>query len=329
MQVLDAPRGDAVDEQAARRPLWMHAAGLLVVLVALLPLVGTSAVFSADEGAALIQARRVVEDGTWVGSHPLPDADQEVLGYPVHLAEQTADGWHELTRHPLYIHLVATTWSIGGFPAAMLLSMLATAGAALASGALAGHLDRRLAVPTLWAVGLASPLLFDGYLVIAHSAGALGAALAALLLVGRWHRAHLALGAIACAGVVLLRSEGLLLGLALSAALLATGARQRHRGRLLAGWTVGVATVGAYLFDGWWTSHLKGPTIGTAGPGIGRFQGGLRGRWEGFERTWLWVGRGGLADGDELILLAVIVAGAAAVALRRGTSGRVVTTLGA
>jgi len=330
VQVLDAARVDEEADRGRIGPLWVHAIGLLIVLLALVPLVGTDAVFSADEGAAAIQARRVAEEGAWVGRHPLPEVDTDVLGYPVHLAEETSEGWHELTRHPLYIRVLAGAWSAGGFAAMVGLSILATVGAATVTASLAGRLEPRLAVPTLWVMGLASPLVFDGYLVIAHSLGAFFAACAAWFLIGRWTPTHLAAGALSCAGVVMVRSEGVLLGIAVAAALVVMGARHRHRGRLAAGVVAGMASVGAYLLDGWWTSLLKEPTVGTAGPGIARFQGGLvRGRWEGFERTWLWIGRGGISAGDELILLAVVLAAVGAVAIRIGARPRIVVTLGA
>ncbi|MGI9602101.1 MAG: hypothetical protein ACR2QE_09465 [Acidimicrobiales bacterium] len=320
---------ESVPEQARKWPLGVHAVALLLVLLALLLLVGTDAVFSADEGAGAIQAQRVAEEGIWVGSHPLPGLDHSVLGYPVHLAEQTGDGWHELTRHPAYIHVLAGAFTIGGYPAMVLLSILATVGAAAVTGSLAGRLDQRLAVPALWVMGLASPLLFDGYLVIAHSLGAFFAACAAWFLIGRWTPLHLVAGAASCAGVVLMRSEGVLLGAALALALIWAGSRTRDRERLIAGGVAAAATVTTYLVDGWWTTTLKDTTIASAGPGGARFQGGLvRGRWEGFERTWLWIGRAGLSANDELILLAVVLATAGALALRRNARGSVVVALG-
>lgn len=328
MQVIDAPASPRVDARA--RPLAVHAGALLLVLVALVPIVGTHAVFSADEGAALLQTQRVLDEGTWVGQHPLPELDPAIAQYPVHLAEETADGWHELTRHPGYIWLLVAATAVAGTTGAVALSILATVLAAFATGVLAERIRPGTGRATLWTVGLASPLLFDSYLVIAHSLGAAFAALAALALVGRPRRWPMAAGAIGCAGTVLMRSEGLFLGLALGAALLITGVSRRDEIRRRAGLVATSTTVGAFLIDGWWTDALKAPTTGSAGTGIGRFQGGLvEGRWEGFERTWLWVGRTGLPAGSELILIGVVLAVFAAVAVRRQMSAPVITVLSA
>ena len=50
-------RGRQVARRVADAPLWAHALALLVGLLVLLPIVGTQASYSADEGAAIIQAR--------------------------------------------------------------------------------------------------------------------------------------------------------------------------------------------------------------------------------------------------------------------------------
>jgi len=328
VQVLDAPASDSFVDRARSAPLWAHGVALLVVLLALIPVVGTESVFSADEGAAIIQARRVAESGTWVGAHPLPQLDPEVAGYPIHLAVETGEGFHELTRHPLYVEMLVVAWD-GGLAALMAVSIVGTALAALLAGALAGRLDERLGRPTLWAVGLASPLVFDSYLVIAHTLGAALAAAAAWFLIGRDPRWWLPAGAISVAGLSMIRSEGVLLGLSLGAVLFVMGAARRDGDRLRAGVVAGVSAVAGYLLDDWWTESLKADSIGTAGASAERFQGGLHGRFEGFKRTWLWIDSRGMGPGDELILLAIVLAVMAAIAVRIGATARVITGLSA
>ena len=97
-------RRDAVDRGWWRRlvdlPLWAHAGLLLVVLVALMPLVGTGGLFSGDEGALAAQTRQLHEDGDWVVPHPFPEVDPEGTAFPYDLSQLTADGGAPFVKHP-------------------------------------------------------------------------------------------------------------------------------------------------------------------------------------------------------------------------------------
>src|SRR5215217_2863163 len=75
------------------RPLRAHLAALAVVLLALVPLVGTSASFSTDEGAAIVQAHSLSDGRGWLVEHPLPEVDPEGFHYPLELAERGPRGF--------------------------------------------------------------------------------------------------------------------------------------------------------------------------------------------------------------------------------------------
>ena len=123
-------------------------------------------------------------------------------------------------KHPLYALVLAGAQKVGGINAMVALSLLGTLAAAALGAALASRIGGPgLARPALWALGLASPLLFDGYLVIAHTIGAALAAAAVLVAAVAIQRRRpllaLAVGPLV-AVAVLFRTEALLFGVALA-----------------------------------------------------------------------------------------------------------------
>ena len=149
-----------------------------------MPVVGTHASFSADEGAAITQARNLARGDGWIVDHPLPQVDPEGANYPLELSSRGPNGVAPFAKHPLYALVLAGAERVGGINAMVALSMLGTLAAAALGAALASRMGGPgLARPTLWALGLGSPLLFDGYLVVAHTIGAALAAAAVLVAV--------------------------------------------------------------------------------------------------------------------------------------------------
>jgi hypothetical protein len=114
---------------------------------------------------------------------------------------------------------------------------------------LARALRAALVTPTLWLVGLGSPLTFDAHMVLAHAPTAGTAAVAALAAAvvvvpeafgpraaRRW--VPFTAGALACvagAATVALRSEGILLAIGLAIGVLAAGSSWRRSIPLAAG----------------------------------------------------------------------------------------------
>ncbi len=280
------------------RPLWTHVAALGLVLVALVAVVGTGASFSADEGAAITQARSLARGDGWIVEHPLPQVDPEGAYYPLELSAEGPRGIAPFAKHPLYALVLAGAHKVGGINAMVALSLLGTLAAATLGAALASRIGGPgLARPALWALGLASPLLFDGYLVIAHTIGAALAAaavlVAAVAIQRRKPRLALAVAPLV-ATAVLFRTEALLFGVALAVAagLLALRGRgpaaNRWTTALVAGASLagaGAAAVGERL----WAAAILGGTVSSTGGGPSGLAdvGFLDARMHGFVITWL------------------------------------------
>jgi hypothetical protein len=282
----------ATARRAWRLPLRFHVAALAVVLVALVPLVGPSVSFSADEGAAIVQARHLARGDGWTVDHPVPEADPAGRNYPLELSARGPDGrTAPFAKHPLYAVLLAVAAKLGGVTAMVLLSVAGTLAAAALACALAGRMGPGLARPALWATGLGSPLLFDGYLVIAHTLGAALCAGAALFAVraledGRRTVPSTA-GVVACVvAAVLLRTEAALFALALAATLAAVAVARRHLAALPVAAAVLVAAVGARTVEARWVRHLLGGPPTTTGT-FTQTATGLAARLRGFRLTWL------------------------------------------
>lgn len=313
-------------------PLGAHLAALALVLLALLSVVGTAASFSADEGAAIIQARSLSEGGGWLVEHPLPEVDPAGVNYPLELSERGGRGWAPYAKHPLYPLLLAGADRMGGMAAMVLLSLTGTVAAAGLAAALARRLDPALGRVAVWAVGLASPLLFDGYLLIAHTLGAALAAAAVLATVVAFERRSAARALLVVppmAACVLLRSEGLFMAAALAAVSGALALRRSERR-----WPAAVAAAGAslagaaaFLVEREWTASLVGSAAGEARaiatPAAGT--GLLAGRLKGFALTWLTPSYSGrpLLGLLLLTMLAALVLAAVTVRRRPAAAGRI------
>jgi hypothetical protein len=313
-------------------PVWAHLAALGMVLLCLLGVIGTSPSFSADEGAAVIQARSLSEGKGWLVAHPLPAADPTGVNYPLELSERGPRGWAPYGKHPLYALLLAGADRVGGLTAMVLLSLAGTVAAAGLAGALARRLDPALVRPAIWVVGLASPLCFDGFVLIAHPLGAALAAaavLAAVVAIER-RRPVTALAVVpAVATAVLLRNEAVFVALALGAVAAVVGLRRREARPAAAAVAVAsiVAGAGAHLLDGWWTARLLGgPGASTGAAGAPDASGLIAGRVQGFQVTWLTPSYGGhpRAALALLVMLAAVAVGALTVRRTPGHGRRIV-----
>lgn len=309
-------------------PLGLHLAALATILVVLLLGVANSgdASISADEGAAIIQARQLARGDGWITPHPLPAADRAGRFFPLQFSERGSKGAAPFGKHPLYAVLLAgadrvlgtdgmTLLSIAGTVLAALFAALISRDLALAGRAQgsAGPRSVNAARAALWTVGLASPLLFDGSLVIAHTLGAAAFGAAGLLglRLSQPRRAapvH-ALGLfLALVLAVLLRTEAALAGVALALVLAFRGVVRRQLLAAIGAATALAAVILARVVEQAWVSAIVGPRSTTLDSiGGTKAYGFIDGRLHAFSTTVLSPGYGQLALANVLLLVAAIV----------------------
>ncbi|MCP3910116.1 MAG: hypothetical protein GY713_04085, partial [Actinomycetia bacterium] len=288
-------------------------------MVALLSLfVGTDSSWSGDEGAALHQARILVEHDRWGLPSTLPAVDPEGDWFPIRHSWPVESGMAPLAKRPLYPVLVSVGWLVSPKWGPVAVSVLGAVVAAAASGLIARRIRPALDRPTLWVAGLGSPLLFDSQIVIAHTLGAAAVTLAvlnALRFFDHHRRLDLAgvFAFVTLAGLV--RSEAVLAALALAlAAPIAT--RFTRAGRQVG--VVALAAAGAAWMLERFTLGLIGVRVAPLVPG-GSGAGWVADRWTGFWATWFQPGY--RDDPLELMLVGAVVLMAVAVVLARKRAG--------
>lgn len=318
---------------ARGRRLAGHVAALALVLLALVPVVGTRASFSADEGAAIVEARSLSRGDGWIVEHPLPGVDPDGVNYPLENSDRGPRGVAPYAKHPLYPVLLAAADRLGGVSGMVLLSLAGTLAAAAVAALLARRLDPALDRVVLWVVGLGSPLLFDGFLVIGHAVAA-AVAVAAVLLAVRAVERRRPLEALAAAPAVaagvMLRTEFLFLAVGLAAvmAVAALVARRMAMPALVAAVALSAAAA-ARFGERVWTDRILGSAGAGAPVSAGTLAGGgLAGRGRGFVLTWLTPGYGGGgAVHLALVVMLVSVVLAAGLVRRRPAERRAVVAL--
>jgi hypothetical protein len=288
-------------------------------LLLLAPVIGTASQFSADEGAVIAQAERLERGDGWTMPNSFPAADPEGEAFPFELSSRTGDEYATFSKHPAYPVVLAAADRAGGRTAMVLLSVAGTVVAAVVTALLARRLDPGLAVPALWTVGIGSPLLFDGYVVIAHTLGAACAAGATLLVLRgleerRWWWPAAGTAALLVAGV-LLRTEMLFFGLALGVAVAVLTTRRSAKTWALAA-APAVSVIVGYALD----RVLEGVVLqGGAATTVSvpKEPGGLvSGRVIAFAITWL-LPSYSLDTGATLLLIVTVVSAVAVLLARR------------
>lgn len=195
-------------------PIWVHAVTLAVVLLGLLPIVGTHGIVNSDEGAAIIQAQQLERGDGWITPYAFSSIDPKQSAFPLDHADTGNGGFAAYGKHPLYPLLLAAVDRVGGVTGMFMLSVLGTAVAAFFAALIATRFSPAVARPSVWFVGLGSPLLFDSYQVIAHTLAAAAIAIAvwaALRFLDRGRVATLMVALGAAIVAVALRTESVLL----------------------------------------------------------------------------------------------------------------------
>lgn len=299
---------DEAAPPTTHRLLVRHAVAMAVVMVGLLPVVGWHSVFSSDEGAAIVQAQALADDGSFTVPHPFPEADPMGAHFPLEKSGQSADGFSPLPKKPAYTVLLAGADRVAGVPGMIVLSIAGTVGAALAAAALARRLDPRLALTAFWLAGLASPLLTDGYLIIAHTVGAAVCGFAVVLALRARERpspTRLLAVAVLVAAAGCLRAEAVLFGVALAGGITLAAWAGRRVGDLLVAGAVMAGVVGGWVLDRAWTAAAFGTDVSIPSTGGADGEGFVGGRLRGMVTTWL---RPGYVPGGATSVLLVVLA---------------------
>lgn len=296
----------AVEETLAWwQRLWVHAAMLLVLLLALVPLFDSTAPAFPDEGLYSAQVDNLA-NGSWSNERPAADIDPDGLGQAMVGALVDGDRQIPYARRPAYPLLLTPAYWLLGSAGLLVVSALATWAAALCSALLGRRLDSRLTLPTLWIVGLGSPLLFDAYLVIGHGLAAslaAGMVLAVTAAIDDRHPWWLAAALPLTATLVLIRSEGTIVVAATAIALMLSSVRWRERSidpaRAVTGVVVGATGAVAYLADGWLARRFSGGLQTNTGSVVSETD-PLRAAWIDLLRPWY--GDGGNAAASSMLM---------------------------
>jgi hypothetical protein len=268
---LDQPAAPAPAASPARwwsrlwqRPLWVHVVAAGLVLLVAMAATHRNASFSSDEGAAILQAQRLDSGNGWLRPNELPTLDPTGAAYFITLSDGGPTEFATYGKHPTYPVVLAALDRVGGESAMEVGSILGALAAAVAAALIARRLDRRLDRLALWTVVVGSPLLFDSQIVVAHAIGAAFAGFAVLAVLHFLDRPSVptAVSAAALFGVcTLLRTEALLLALALAAVLVVMAARRRSLPIAGLGALVVGVSGAALVFDRVAQSHIVGSSV--------------------------------------------------------------------
>jgi hypothetical protein len=328
-----------VIKRAWRCPLLFHVGLLGLMLLALAFVADRPYIsYTSDEGAGIIQAQVLRTTGGWVLKDTVGPLDPKSQARAIPLGDTSAKGREPYAKHPLYPLILVGADILIGTAGYVAVSMLGLLVAAVAAALIAGELDVALIRPTLWVVGLGSPLFLDGYLVVAQT---LAAAFAGVATLGAIHvirsrgarQVALLAGVVAAAALlVLVRSEGAIFDVALGLGLLACAVGPRRaaaaRIRMVVAATAVLGTAGiARLAEVAARRHILGPS--STGAGIpGAPQGFLAARIDGARESLLRPILG--ADHSAILLVIGVIGclGAGIAARRRMPPGMILLTGG-
>lgn len=132
------PTGEqlAAGRWASVRAVWLNAVALAVVLVVTLLLLNNGSIAIYDEAVYAAQAQALV-DGSWVSERSAADLDPEGIANPLFDSTIVGDGAIAYSRHPLYPVLLVPLMAIGGYSAALFMSVFGVVAAAVCAAFLA------------------------------------------------------------------------------------------------------------------------------------------------------------------------------------------------
>lgn len=272
---------------------------------------------SSDDGAYVLAARTVSEGG-WNLPHVVADADPEGAVYPFINADITAEGFFPYTRRPVWVWMLAGADAIAGVWGMRLLVLAGAAIAVVASGRLGRLIGDRRAAVTSAALAALSPIGFNGLQLWGHAVAVGGLSLmylgVASVLLRHRQQWLFPMGVLGASAAVAVRSDALAFAGAAALVVVATGARRRRVTAVVAGGSLGLASLVTHLLS----ARHSAAVIGRATDAGGRnSSGAIAGdRVHGLIDTF--VTNPGIDRGPSLIVLvALVLVGLAVFAARR------------
>lgn len=276
---------------------------LFLLMAAMLPLVQNGYIALPDEGVYLAQAAALAH-GSWKTDRPITnlikdDAPESWSFDPLGPALITNDQRVPYARHPLYSSTLGMSYRLLGQLGPLLISTIGGYVASILIGLLCRAFDPIFGVPGLLLAGLSSPLLFNSYIVSAHSwAVCLSAGLTLAIIHSLMHRRIASYAVVTVVSVLLpmLRTEGVVLITAIVISLAIAVLPRVHRPRqprthavILAG-LVGLGGSVGWMIDLNWAQRIRS-LAGTvyAEPGaaiLGKQTELLRGAWIALLQPW-------------------------------------------
>lgn len=154
--------------------LLAHALALwvLLIVVAILVVDIDRAVFDPDEGALLMQAQVLAEEGTWFTPYPLADLDPQGNAIAIQHARFEDGHLAPSPVRPALVVATAVAWDLGGVTGATLLGISGVTAAVALASRIAGGIDPRATLVTFWLLGATSPLTFHALVLRGHGIAA-------------------------------------------------------------------------------------------------------------------------------------------------------------
>lgn len=219
-------------ERLGALPLWAHLAVLGVAAIALVPVTKVLVTGWVDDESLYAAEVQALRDGGWEYPYAGASFDPDGDFFPLVRTDHIGKDFYPYTKHPVYVlalYGAVQTFGTGfGYAAIPVAGLLL---AAVAAWLLAAEFERRVAPLAFWLVAV-SPLLFNAYVLWAHTLSAAVAGFTALAGVRILKRDLSVLNGVGLVGAmsfgILLRSEAVLFAIAVTVGLSGFLALQRR-----------------------------------------------------------------------------------------------------
>lgn len=240
--------------EADRRGIRRHLLALVVIVLVVWAWADLDGAFISDEGSYGAQVL-ALRDGSWDMGYAFRPADPEGAFQPFHAAAVSGEEVVPYLAHPVWPTAQHAATRLLGLEAGLrVLGVIAVIALAVAAWHIALELGPPAAAPWAFWAAAASPVLANAWLLWAHApSAALGALLVLACLRADRGQQWALVAALAAAGSVLLRSEGVLWVGAVAVAVVVAGRSRRAR------WTgvaLAVAAIGAWKVEDVWAAGI-------------------------------------------------------------------------